>query len=312
MLFSNRGNQNPSKSALVLSVAALVIAGSISAGMVLGAFAYARHLSERSGDTAVSAPATPAEQTAASSAMSEDPGSPDAAEPSGVSDGAAVIADSTDESGDSVVVTEATVVRVVDGDTAVFRLEGGESEKTRFIGIDTPESTNSIERYGREAAAYTKDALSPGDTVYLELDVEKRDRYGRLLAYVWLERPERADESEIRTYMLNARLALDGYAQQMTIQPNSKYAAYFREFVGEARAEETGLWAAAPARGSAAPADKSVVASDGSYIGNRNTKKFHYPDCSSVGQMNPENKVLLSSRDQAIAGGFVPCGNCRP
>ena len=112
--------------------------------------------------------------------------------------------------------------------------------------------------------------------------------------------------------MLNARLALDGYAQQMTIQPNSKYAKHFREFVAEARAEETGLWGVEPGSASEGTAAEAVVPSGALYIGNRNTKKFHEPACSSIGEMNPENKVSLGSRGDAIAGGFVPCGRCQP
>lgn len=311
MPFSKHGHGSPSRTAVILGVLALVVAGALSAGMVIGAFAYSRHVSDQTGDAAVPAlandPSVAATLSAppetATSAVAESPGQP--------GDGVAQ-AEPPVESDVSAALIEATVVRVVDGDTAVFRLEDGATEKTRFIGVDTPESTNSIERYGQEAAEYTKNALSPGDTVFLERDVEERDRYGRLLAYVWLERPTRIDESAIRMYMLNARLALDGYAQQMTIQPNSKYAGYFREFVGEARAEETGLWGVEPESDSAASEGNNAVSSGATYIGNRNTKKFHEPACSSVGQMNPENKVPLSSRDQAIAGGFVPCGNCRP
>ncbi|MDZ4168728.1 MAG: thermonuclease family protein [Coriobacteriia bacterium] len=147
----------------------------------------------------------------------------------------------------AVPLTRATVVRVVDGDTAVFKLKNGRTEKTRFIGIDTPESTNSIEEYGQEATAFTKQSLPKGRTVYLELGVDKRDRYDRLLAYVWLSPPRDDSKSEVRQKMFNAELALAGYAQQMTVPPNSKYASYFREFVAEARDDNRGLWAIDPA-----------------------------------------------------------------
>lgn len=284
MPFSTRDTHSvgaPSRSAVILSIVAVVVAGAISVGMVIGALVYATCDSERAGGTPVS-----------SASVDQD--------------------DSAPQREVAIVLSQATVVRVIDGDTAVFRLEDGATEKTRFIGIDTPESTNSIEQYGREAAAYTKRALSAGQTVFLERDVEERDRYGRLLAYVWLEEPTSVDETAIRLHMLNARLALDGYAQQMTVQPNSKYAEYFREFVGEARAQETGLWGLEPESDSAGSEGTNIVPSDSAYIGNRNTKKFHKPACSSVGEMNPSNKVPLRSRTDAIAGGFVPCGRCRP
>jgi len=137
----------------------------------------------------------------------------------------------------------ATVERVVDGDTAIFVLEGGTSERVRFIGVDTPESTNKHEPYGEEASAYTKRVLTPGRSVLLERDVDERDRYGRLLAYVWLEAPSEISDAEMRAKMLNATLALDGYAQQMTIAPNVKYASSFKRYVAEARDANRGLWA---------------------------------------------------------------------
>lgn len=225
----------------------------------------------------------------------------------------------------------ATVVRVVDGDTAVFMLESGAEEKTRFIGVDTPESTNSIEAYGKEAAAYTAGVLTPGRRVYLEQDVEERDRYGRLLAYVWLEEPSAISDAEVRAKMFNAHLALEGYAQQMTIQPNSRYAELFTRYVREAREDERGLWAPGSAGedagtsrdaggGSAAEGSPSAAGSGspsspsigGAYVGNRNTHVFHRPECSSVTAMKAGNRVGLSSRDRATGDGYRPCGRCDP
>lgn len=215
-----------------------------------------------------------------------------------------------------VALTSAVVVRVVDGDTAVFRLNGGAEEKVRFIGVDTPESTNEIEPYGKEASAYTKRVLAVGKTVYLEEDAEERDRYGRLLAYVWLEPPTELSDAELRDKLFNARLAIDGYAQQMTIAPNVKYADQIGAFVAEARSADRGLWdpalVATPEPPAPKPAAKPAPTPGASYIGNRNTKKFHYADCGSVGQMNPANKVPLSSREEAISQGYVPCKNCDP
>ena len=137
----------------------------------------------------------------------------------------------------------AKVERVVDGDTAIFRLSSGARERVRFIGVDTPESTTTHEPFGEEASAYTKRVLTPGRSVLLELDAEQRDRYERLLAYVWLETPATLGDAEIRAKMLNAQLAIDGYAQQMTIAPNVKYADSFRRYVAEARDAQRGLWA---------------------------------------------------------------------
>lgn len=135
----------------------------------------------------------------------------------------------------------AAVVEVIDGDTIHVRLPDGREEKVRFIGVNSPESLGKVEPYGKEAAAYTKKRLG-GRTVYLELDVGERDKYGRLLAYVWLERPQDSSESEVRSKMFNAELLLNGYAQVMTVPPNVKYAELFSTLQKEAREERKGLW----------------------------------------------------------------------
>jgi len=86
----------------------------------------------------------------------------------------------------SVPLTHATVTKIVDGDTIYVRLSGGTEEKARFIGVDTPETKHPSkpdEPYGSEAEAYTRAQLD-GKQVWLEPDVQDRDKYGRILAYV--------------------------------------------------------------------------------------------------------------------------------
>lgn len=141
----------------------------------------------------------------------------------------------------SLKLLPARVTRVVDGDTVYVRLENGREEKVRFIGVDTPESTREVEPYGKKAAAYTKSRLD-GKKVYLELDVGERDKYGRLLAYVWLEPPKGDSETELRAKMFNAKLLLAGMARVMTVPPNVKYADLFVKFQREAREAGKGLW----------------------------------------------------------------------
>jgi micrococcal nuclease len=128
----------------------------------------------------------------------------------------------------------AKVQRVVDGDTFVASVRG-RRERVRIIGVDTPESVDPNrpdEPFGEEASNFAKHYLN-GRTVRMAGDVEPRDRYGRMLAYVWLE-----DGT-----FWNALLAAEGYAQQLTIPPNVTYADLFRRLVGEARREDRGLWA---------------------------------------------------------------------
>jgi endonuclease YncB( thermonuclease family) len=144
----------------------------------------------------------------------------------------------------AIAVRQAVVTGITDGDTIRVNI-GGQAETVRLIGVDTPESTREVEPFGKEAAAFTRRRLD-GKTVFLEIDVSERDRFGRLLAYVWLARPAADNEAEVRAKMFNAELLLQGYAQIMTIAPNVKYADMFLRFEREARNAGKGLWAVAP------------------------------------------------------------------
>jgi endonuclease YncB( thermonuclease family) len=145
-------------------------------------------------------------------------------------------------------VLEARVLRAVDGDTVEVEV-GGKRERVRLIGVNCPELSHPDlgireEPFGREAAEYTRKRLE-GRTVWLEPDVSERDRYGRLLAYVWLDRPWDRTEAEVRRWMFNAALLLEGYAQVMTVPPDVKYADLFVRLAREAREAGKGLWGAA-------------------------------------------------------------------
>ena len=211
---------------------------------------------------------------------------------------------------EGIELIKAKVTKAVDGDTAYVKLESGKEEKVRFIGVDTPESTTKVEPYGKEATAYTKSKLL-GKNVWLELDVQERDKYGRLLAYVWLSPPTKESDEEIRTKMFNAVLLLEGYAQVMTVPPNVKYAEYFGKYQQEAREKKAGLWGSETKKEST-PYSKIVPKASGSYIGNKNSKKFHLPTCYWAKKIAPGNKVYSRSRSEAIKAGYQPCKVCKP
>jgi len=127
---------------------------------------------------------------------------------------------------------QAQVVRVIDGDTIEVKLEAGTTD-VRYIGIDTPETHGGVELYGEEASSYNENLV--GDkTVWLEIGVQSTDKYGRLLAYVYLDPAKKA--------MVNAILVAQGYAEVMTIPPNVKFADTFKELVEDAREGKRGLW----------------------------------------------------------------------
>ena len=135
------------------------------------------------------------------------------------------------------------VVRAVDGDTAVIKVDGQE-RRVRLLGVDTPETVHPnkpVQFYGKEASRFTKDSLN-GRRVWLEYDANPQDRYQRHLAYVWLENPKTINEASIRESMFNARLLLGGYAKVMIIKPNKRYESEFRKFEAEAKNSKRGVW----------------------------------------------------------------------
>lgn len=135
------------------------------------------------------------------------------------------------------------VTRVVDGDTLVLE----NKERVRLIGIDTPEMHESdklfkdaqrtnqdaaaIQELGKRSFSFTRE-LAEGKRVRLEFDVEKKDKYKRLLAYVYLE-----DGT-----FVNAQIIKEGYASLMTYPPNIKYVDLFKELYKQARESKRGLW----------------------------------------------------------------------
>ena len=129
----------------------------------------------------------------------------------------------------------ARVTKVTDGDT--IHLDGLGS--VRLIGIDTPEVYGETECFGREASAFAKRLLPLGTRVRYRVGVDDRDRYGRLLAYVWL--PDGR--------MLNRVMIDEGYAQLLTIPPNVEFADAFRAEARAARQAGLGLWQACGATG---------------------------------------------------------------
>lgn len=127
------------------------------------------------------------------------------------------------------------VTKVIDGDT--FWVDNGTSKgiKIRLIGIDAPESQKRWKReegyYGKESKAYLTQLLKD-KKVRLETDIDSLDRYGRTLAYVYLENDT----------FVNAILVKEGYAVIMTVPPNVRYADLFYKLQIQARENNHGLW----------------------------------------------------------------------
>jgi micrococcal nuclease len=128
----------------------------------------------------------------------------------------------------------ALVTRVVDGDTIEVRIRGRE-EDVRLIGVDTPETVKPdtpVQCFGERASHFTKRRLT-GKRVRLVFGVERRDVYGRLLAYVYLH-----------GRFFNPILVRRGLARSLTIPPNDRFAPRFRRLELIAARAGRGLWGA--------------------------------------------------------------------
>jgi micrococcal nuclease len=133
----------------------------------------------------------------------------------------------------------ATVVQSIDGDTIDVSF-AGRVERIRMLGADTPEVRDPrkpVQCFGPEASAYTHARLAPGTRVTLETDVEQRDKYGRLLAYVYV-RGRRYEDDLLR----------NGLARLLIIPPNGEHSRAMLEAELDARAHRRGLWGACPDR----------------------------------------------------------------
>ena len=118
------------------------------------------------------------------------------------------------------------MARVVDGDTIV--LSGG--RRVRYIGIDTPEVGDNLQYYGTEATSFNT-SLVAGQSVSLAKDVSDKDRFGRLLRFVYAD-----------GILVNAELIREGYARAKTYPPDTRYAGCFAALESEARDAKRGMW----------------------------------------------------------------------
>jgi len=174
------------------------------------------------------------------------------------------------------------VEEVTDGDTIVLK----NGEVVRYIGIDTPERGDPF--FG-EATEANQEMLERG-RITLEYDQDRRDRYGRLLAYVWVD-----------TLLLNAELIRKGLASVYLFSPNLKYRERFISVQREARLKSVGIWSI-------------PVEPEAYYVASRRSQRFvfHRPDCRSAKRIKRENLMRFESRDEALDSGYSPCRNCKP
>ena len=194
-----------------------------------------------------------------------------------------------------------SVVRVVDGDTIIVDMDGTE-ERIRMIVIDTsesvhPDKSKNVE-YGEIASEFTKSLLED-QAVTLEYDVQERDKYGRILAYVYLDGE-----------MINKTLLEEGHAKVATYPPNVKYTKDFTAIQEKAREEKKGVWAYDAFE--EGQTSQNTASDEEYYIANTNTEKFHRPSCKYTADIKEENSMKLEKREEAMQQGLEPCKVCKP
>ena len=129
-----------------------------------------------------------------------------------------------------------TLSEVIDGDTVIVRFPNGREEAVRLLGIDTPETvdpTRPVQCFGREAAEHLGTLVPPGTPLTLERDLEARDRFGRLLAYIY-----RSSDG----LFINAEMLRLGFADLSIFEPNTAHQPAFVAAVTTARTSSVGLW----------------------------------------------------------------------
>ncbi len=174
---------------------------------------------------------------------------------------------------------------VNDGDTIVLT----NGWRVRYIGIDAPEIDHENQKaqpYGYLARSFNK-KLVWSQKIVLEFDEERHDRYGRLLAYIFL-----ADGS-----CLNSRMLENGMAFYLYRRPNVKYDKRLLKKQQDAMKAQKGLW-------------RNWKEVKGKYIGNQKSRRFHQVACPNAKNIKRKNRTIFSTKWDAFYAGYAPAKNC--
>src|SRR2546426_1715640 len=163
----------------------------------------------------------------------------------------------------------AIVIRVIDGDTIEVSVTGG-VEKVRLIGVDTPETVDPrkpVEAFGKEASEFTR-KLVDGKRVVLrdELGGQDRDKYGRLLRYVYL----------VDGTFVNAEIIKQGFGHAYVVYPFS-HMEEFRTYERQAREKGLGLWGSTDVK---TEPGQARAPTEAQFVGSSQSNKYHRPDCT--------------------------------
>ncbi len=177
---------------------------------------------------------------------------------------------------------------VYDGDTVL--LENGEC--VRYSGVDTPETGTRDQdpQFMAEAARTFNLRAVDGKQIRLEFDRERRDRYDRLLAYVYLQDGR----------MLNVELLKRGLGRVMTIRPNVRHRETLIRAQRAAMRSGSGIWS------------RGLDTGGGPYLGSRRSYRFHRPDCAYAERIHARNRIHFETKRRAFWEGYSPCSRCGP
>jgi micrococcal nuclease len=213
---------------------------------------------------------------------------------------------------------EATVVKIVDGDT-LEALVKGRKKRVRLIGIDTSElhesdklirdasrsecSASDLQGLGADAVRFVQRVLSPGDAIRLEYGRQRLDDYQRTLAFVWLSNGQ----------LLNELLVCEGYAQaRLHYVTRADYRARFQHCSQQAQTASKGLWSAGcwtRTRGPQPTTPRSPAA-EGEVRGNRKSRIYHLPTCPHYHRMHAVNIAGFATEADAREAGYRKAKNC--
>lgn len=202
------------------------------------------------------------------------------------------------------IYQKAKVKYAVDGDTIWVDIDG-KDEKVRFVGVNTPEVAKDgkpAEFMAEEAKDFTNKTLKNKE-IYLEKDISDRDKYDRLLRYIWLEEPVgNPSLSDIEKKTLNGILVKEGLAYANYYKPDIKYQEYLKELERSAQDNKLGIWS----DGTKSAKENEKI--DGSYLikGNKNSKVYHLPEWDSYDTVKEKNAVYFETEKEAKEAGFRP------
>jgi micrococcal nuclease len=175
---------------------------------------------------------------------------------------------------------------VSDGDTIVL----SDGRHVRYIGINAPEiahDNHKAEAFGYAAKKYNE-SLVRLKNVRLEFDKEKYDRYGRLLAYIFL----------LDGTFINKKMIEKGYAYVLHRRPNVKYDGVLLKAQRDAMSAKQGMW-------------RNWNTKEGKeYVGSKRSKRFHLKTCPCGKRIEKRNRILFTRKWDAFWSGFAPCKQC--